>query len=141
ANGLNAGLAKVTATLGTFQAAAMLTVTIQSINLGAGAGSGTGPQTPDPVTQQPPPGGYNGVGGVPLGGAPPTTVVGQLGTGSGTSTAFTWLYPYDNTVWPRGMLAPLLQWTVPSGFNATAVYVHLKQNNYEFAGYYAGDHL
>ncbi|HEX5657400.1 MAG TPA: hypothetical protein VFX59_09395 [Polyangiales bacterium] len=25
-------------------------------------------------------------------------------------TGFTWLYPYDGTVWPRGLPAPLLQW-------------------------------
>jgi len=141
ANGLNAGLAKVTATAGGFQATAMLTVAIKSINLGAGPGSGTGPQTPDPTTNQPPPGGYNGVGGVPLGGAPGNTLVAKLGTIGGTSTSFGLLYPYDNTVWPRGMLAPLLQWTVPSGFNATAISVHLTQNNYEFFGYYSGTNL
>ncbi|MGH7282672.1 MAG: hypothetical protein ACRELY_14185, partial [Polyangiaceae bacterium] len=45
------------------------------------------------------------------------------------------LYPYDKTVWPRGLLAPLLQWESNlSGISA--VYIHLTETNFEFEGYY-----
>ncbi len=142
ANGLNAGTATVTATAGNVQATAMLTIAIATINTGANSGSGTGPQTP--VDGGAPPGGYNGVGGVPLGGAPPATTVTVLQNGTGSDATFKFLYPYDGTVFPRGILPPLLQWSVPTTpttFNATAIWVHLKQANYDFQGYYAGNNL
>ena len=136
ANGLNAGVAHVTATSGSVQASATLTVQVHAVNLGANAGSGTGPQSGGA-----PAGGYNGVGGTPLGGAPPGGVVTQLGAGSGTNAAFTFLYPYDGTVFPRGMLPPLLQWSLPAGYQASAIWMHLKEANFEFEGYYAGTAL
>jgi hypothetical protein len=85
------------------------------------------------------------VGGAPLGGPVPAATVtllngaskGDAGFSSGT---LTWLYPYDQTVWPQGLLPPLLQWTAPPT-PASAVYIHLKQANYEFKGYYAGKNL
>jgi len=140
ANGHNAGVAHVTATVGGDQATAVLTVTVASKNLGSNANSGTGPQTPDDAGA-PPPGGFNGVGGVPLGGAPPPATVTLLDGGSGANAAFTMLYPYDGTIWPRGMLPPLLQWSVPAGYHANAVWIHLKQQNFDFQGYYAGSDL
>jgi hypothetical protein len=36
-----------------------------------------------------------------------------------------WLYPYDETVFPRGMIAPVLQWEEPSA-GADAVLIHLR---------------
>ena len=33
----------------------------------------------------------------------------QLETGGTADSAFTWLYPYDKTVFPRGLLSPTLQ--------------------------------
>jgi hypothetical protein len=57
--------------------------------------------------------------------------------GAGTSPAdLSLLYPYDRTVWPRGVLAPLLQWTATR--RATAVYIRLRQNGWEFEGFYSG---
>lgn len=47
-----------------------------------------------------------------------------------------WLYPYDKTVWPRGVLAPLLQWRTTHV--AQAVYVHLTESGYDFRGFYGG---
>ena len=35
-----------------------------------------------------------------------------------------WLYPYENTVFPRGLEAPVLQWDNVAG--ADSIYVHLK---------------
>jgi hypothetical protein len=136
ASGQNAGSATVTATVGAQQATAQLVVAVHAVTIGATPRSGTGPQVgPEPA------GGFNGVGGVPLGGPPPSPVVNILNTQSGKDNAFALLYPYDGTVFPRGMLPPLLQWSVPSIFHATAVMVHLKENGYEFTGYYAGTEL
>jgi WD40-like Beta Propeller Repeat len=42
-----------------------------------------------------------------------------------------WLYPYDGTVFPRGLLAPLLMW---DGAQPDAVYVHLKSQTFEYKG-------
>ena len=35
-----------------------------------------------------------------------------------------WLYPYDGTVWPRGLLSPILQW--PTAIGGEAVKLHFK---------------
>ena len=43
------------------------------------------------------------------------------------------LYPYDGTVFPRGLLAPLLMWDGGSG-DAEAVYVHIKASKFEYKG-------
>ena len=41
------------------------------------------------------------------------------------------LYPYDGTVFPRGMLPPTLMW---AGDPADAVYVHIKSTHFEWHG-------
>jgi hypothetical protein len=38
-----------------------------------------------------------------------------------------WLYPYDQTVFPRGLIAPVLQWEAPSG-GADAVLIHMRSS-------------
>ena len=56
----------------------------------------------------------------------------------GTPTAdpgLAWLYPYDKTVWPRGLLAPLLQWNAPRNYDA--VYIHLHENAFDYQGFFA----
>lgn len=50
-----------------------------------------------------------------------------------------WLYPYDLTVWPRGLLPPLLQWQTTHA--VSAVYIHLTQQDFDFAGFYSGASL
>jgi hypothetical protein len=40
-----------------------------------------------------------------------------------------WLYPYDGTVFPRGMIAPLLMWDGPA---ADVVYLHIKAQAFEY---------
>ncbi|MEY4760968.1 MAG: hypothetical protein RLZZ200_824, partial [Pseudomonadota bacterium] len=42
-----------------------------------------------------------------------------------------WLYPYDETVFPRGMLAPTLMWNGPA---PDAVYVHIQSQFFEYKG-------
>jgi hypothetical protein len=55
----------------------------------------------------------------------------KLKAGSGSPGALKWLYPYDGTVFPRGMLAPDFMWDGPA---ADAVYVHIKSTIFEYWG-------
>jgi hypothetical protein len=50
---------------------------------------------------------------------------------NGGPGSFRILYPYDGTVMPRGLIAPLLMWDGPS---ADAVYVHLQSSTFEYKG-------
>jgi hypothetical protein len=63
-------------------------------------------------------GGVGGVGGEGLG--PPVTDPGTIGAlggpqSNGSAQQLGYLYPYDKTIWSRGMLAPLLMWTSTLG--------------------------
>jgi hypothetical protein len=81
-------------------------------------------------------GGVGGVGGEGLGpkidDALRTRLLGPVTSASKFELQM--LYPYDKTVWPRGLLAPLLQWSTT--FDLTAVYIHLKEAGFEFEGFY-----
>ncbi|MEY4577728.1 MAG: hypothetical protein RL701_2431 [Pseudomonadota bacterium] len=55
----------------------------------------------------------------------------KLRTGSGSAGTLKWLYPYDGTVFPRGLIAPLLMW---SGAAAEAVYVHIHSKAFDYVG-------
>ncbi|HEY4122664.1 MAG TPA: hypothetical protein VGM56_32590, partial [Byssovorax sp.] len=75
-----------------------------------------------------------GVGGDGLGG--PVTDQSTLNalmnpTGDGSGKHLTMLYPYDKTVWPRGMQAPLLQWAWDTG-DADAIQIELKTTSGSF---------
>jgi hypothetical protein len=121
-----AGTAKITATAGTGRGTTTVTVHVHSIQNGK------------PATNMVPVGlgGYGGVGGEGLGDAVDNTTQGRLKNESTTPSIqeLSLLYPYDKTVWPRGILAPLLMWNTNK--TLTAVYIHLKENGYEFEGYY-----
>ncbi len=83
-------------------------------------------------------GGYGGVGGNGPG-APPT--IAQTGALNGAPTpdsAVSILYPYDGTVWPQGLLAPLLQWN-PGAHAFDSVYVHLQEAHFDYKGYFASN--
>ncbi|HKP59317.1 MAG TPA: hypothetical protein VJV78_21485 [Polyangiales bacterium] len=98
------------------------------------------------------------VADVPQGGAPSTNSTGvsskphepiaidQTGAGNpagasaadvmalaagGPPGALRWLYPYDGTVFPRGLLAPLLMWQGTAGDIA---YVKIKSQSFEYKG-------
>jgi hypothetical protein len=79
-------------------------------------------------------GGVGGVGGEGLG-VPVTdpTTSKALGSpsGNGSAQGLTFLYPYDKTVWPRGLLAPLLQWTWSVG-DADAIQIGLTTTSGSF---------
>jgi hypothetical protein len=86
-------------------------------------------------------GGYQGVGGDGPGAAPSMAQITTLGMAPGADAGdpgVSMLYPYDGTVWPQGLLAPLLQWNAGShAFDS--VYVHIKEKNYEYQGYFAAN--
>jgi hypothetical protein len=56
--------------------------------------------------------------------------IAALTTGVGDNP-LTWLYPYDGTVFPTGLQAPLLMW---SGSSGDAVYVRLQSQSFEYRG-------
>ena len=53
-------------------------------------------------------------------------------------SSVTLLYPYDGTVWPQALLAPLLQW-YPGSHSFDSVYVHIQETNFEYKGYFAAN--
>ncbi len=80
-------------------------------------------------------GGVGGVGGEGLGGPVGSagTVAGlQNPTGNGQAQGLSFLYPYDKTVWPRGMNAPLLQWTWTTN-DADAILIALSTTSGSFS--------
>ncbi len=99
-------------------------------------------QQGDPTwsTHLPPPGagGYGGVGGDGPGGPPSAAQVNALGGTPRADAKVSWIYPYDGTVWPQGLLAPLLQWK-PGAHSFDSVYVHIQEKNYEYKGYFAAN--
>ncbi len=55
--------------------------------------------------------------------------------GKGSSDAsFKWLYPYDGTVFARGLVAPTLQFGAGT---TSAEYVHMTAKNLDYQGYFA----
>jgi len=79
-------------------------------------------------------GGIGGVGGEGLGVAvtDPTTLNAlDNPTSDGQAEGLTLLYPYDDTIFPRGLLAPLLQWDWSQG-DADAVKIELVTSSGSF---------
>ncbi len=80
-------------------------------------------------------GGVGGVGGDGLGPAvSDATILASLVSpnNDGSAQQLQLLYPYDKTVWPRGMLAPLLQWSWSVG-DADAIRIDLTTTSGSFA--------
>jgi hypothetical protein len=128
--GTIAGVGNVSASYGGSTATTTVTVDIQMTDQGD---PGYVPHPPPPG-----PGGYGGVGGDGPG-APPTA--GQVATLNGTPTAdkaVSLLYPYDGTVWPQALLAPLFQWS-PGSHSFDSVYVHIQEKHFEYKGYFAAN--
>jgi hypothetical protein len=62
-----------------------------------------------------------------------TGTIGQLLGGGNGDPAFAWLYPYDKTVFPRGLLPPTMQF---AGTQPTAMYVHITCASLDYKGYF-----
>ena len=82
-------------------------------------------------------GGTGGVGGEGPGGAVSNATLGVLNGTPSADPGLGWLYPYDATVWPRGLLAPLLQWTLGAQGDYDAIYIHAHENAFDYKGYFA----
>lgn len=125
AAGKAAGEATVEATVGSQKLSTKITVKIESEQNGGVESDGgtTG-------------GGVGGVGGEGEGGAIDAALRALLEGTPTSDPALEWLYPYDKTVWPLGMLPPLLQWNAGSGAVADGIYIHLTANNYDYKGFF-----
>jgi hypothetical protein len=128
--GTVAGTGNVTAVVGGATGATTVTVNIQTTQQGDPAWMANLPP--------PGPGGYGGVGGDGPGGGPTPAQMTTLGGTPTADAAVTLLYPYDGTVWPQGLLAPLLQWN-PGAHTFDSLYLHLKGANYDYKGYFAAN--
>ena len=129
-SGTTGGVGTISATVGGQTATTTITVNIQSVDQGDPGWTAT------PVDAGA--GGYRGVGGHGPG-APPTTAQTSALTGVPTlDSAVSILYPYDGTVWPQGLLAPLLQWN-PGAHAFDSVYVHIQEAHFEYEGYFASN--
>jgi hypothetical protein len=121
------GVANVTATYQGQTATTQLTVRVHLVDNGsagmgdAGADGGAG--------------GNGGVGGEGPGGPVDMGTQGVLNGQPMADSGLGWLYPYDKTVWPRGLLAPLLQWTAPRSYDALSI--HIQEAAFEYKGYFA----
>lgn len=62
-----------------------------------------------------------------------TGTQGQLNGGGHADSQFGWLYPYDKTVFPRGLLPPKFQF---GGTAADAAYVHITCASLDYKGYF-----
>ena len=80
-------------------------------------------------------GGYGGVGGNGPGCAATPDQQTTLGGTPVTDAAVTWLYPYDATVFPRGLLAPLMMWTAGThDFDALSLHMEAKGGTFVYDG-------
>ena len=62
-----------------------------------------------------------------------STTKGELDAGGNADAAFAWLYPYDATVFPRGLSAPTMQF---GGANPDAMKVKVTSPGMNYTGYY-----
>jgi hypothetical protein len=131
-NGDYAGIGTVTAIVGNTTATTTVTVRLHMLQNGGAAALDGG-------TAEAGAGGYGGVGGEGPGAPVDDATLGRLrgaATAPASEAEFGVLYPYDMTVWPRGLLPPLVQWQTTH--TATAVRISLTQKNFEFEGVYSG---
>jgi len=123
------GVANVTATFGSQTATTPITVVIELVQNGA-------PAVPDGgVDAGNGAGGNAGVGGSPAGGPVSMATQTVLEGSPTTDTGLAWLYPYDKTVWPQGVLAPLLQWSAPRNYDS--IYIQLHENGFSYQGFFS----
>jgi hypothetical protein len=122
------GVGDVSASVNGQTATTTITINIQTTDLGDPAYTAT----PGDAGA----GGYGGVGGNGPGAPPSGAQTGSLNGSPTADPSVSILYPYDGTVWPQGILAPLLQWN-PGAYSFDSVYVHIQENNFDYKGYFA----
>jgi hypothetical protein len=141
-SGTAGGFVTVTAALNKQSVQRQVLVKLSATQNGANASSAAEqPQIPSGVGALTQGGGVGGVGGTGLGGGvtdAPTLAALNAPASNGAAQGLGFLYPYDKTVWPRGLPAPLLQWTWSTG-DADAIKISLSTANgsYSYAGTFA----
>jgi hypothetical protein len=134
--GTTGGIVALTASLGTTTVTRQVLVQLTAQQNGANAGNSEEQgQIAVDAGQLSAGGGIGGVGGEGLGG--PVTDTGTLSalqnpTGDAGAQDLTFLYPYDKTVWPRGMIAPLLMWSWATN-DADAIQIQLTTTSGSFS--------
>jgi hypothetical protein len=63
----------------------------------------------------------------------PANVQAALTGATAPDASVVWAYPYDGTVWPRGLLPPILQWN--GGTASDIYYVHFQNQTFELADF------
>ena len=117
-SGTSGGLVQVTAKLSSTSESRKVLVKLSATQNGPNNSAGEQQQIATMMSQLSAGGGVGGVGGEGLG--PKVTDQATLQalnhpSSDGSAQKLVYLYPYDKTVWPRGMLAPLLQWSSTIG--------------------------
>jgi hypothetical protein len=140
ATGTLGGTATITAVYGAQKATAKVTVLLQVNQNGAtsaaDAGAGDSGATDGSTEGGTGAGGNGGVGGEGEGGPVSGGTMGALGGTPQMDPGLSFLYPYDGTLWPQGILAPLLQWQ-PGAQTYDAVYIHISENAFDYKGMFA----
>ncbi len=125
----------------TLDAKRKILVKLTSTQNGPNSSTGEQSQIATSVGQLTQGGGVGGVGGDGLGGTvtdqPTLTALGSP-TDDGSSLGLKMLYPYDKTVFPRGILAPLVMWDWSVG-DADAIQIKLstKSGSFSYTGTFA----
>jgi hypothetical protein len=81
-------------------------------------------------------GGYAGVGGEGPGGALATADRDVLEGDASADDALRFVYPYDGTLFPLGLPAPLLMWAEGSVSATDGIAVHLSGAHFDYRGYF-----
>ena len=123
--GIAGGRAVITAQFGSEQAKTSVKVKLVMGQNGFNSGNGN-----------PGPGGFGGVGGEGLGPAVSTQLKTLLDGAPTADASMKMLYPYDKTVWPLGLLAPLLQWSPTAAGKGEAVRISLTSDHFSYVGYF-----
>ncbi len=134
-SGRVAGLVTVTASLNGQRVDRQVMVNVQAVQDGPLQTPAEQAQIATDVAALTAGGGVGGVGGEGLGtavGDPSVLAAFASPAGDGQAEELRFLYPYDGTVWPRGMLAPLLMWSWTHG-DADAVKLELRTESGSFA--------
>lgn len=130
-----AGPVTVTATVGNKHAAVVITVAIRGSQNGADPSvPGQAAQLPGTVAKLTEGGGPGGVGGQGLGAAiddPGVLKALDAPGADGSALQMKFVYPYEGTVFPRGVLAPLVAWEYSKG-DADAIKLELSNASGSF---------
>ena len=81
-------------------------------------------------------GGYGGVGGEGPGAAISDALKATLDGNAKSDSGLHYLYPYDKTVFPLGLLSPLLMWSESGASAADALRLEIQSEYFNYRGYF-----